>query len=360
MPAKSNMAAPNYNDAKSLIPEFDGNSDNLHRFITICEMFHNEEHTDPQKTLMLQIFKVKLVGRAYDIVRYYTVDTWLELKTALQDKFMTVKSRTQIQSEILSLKQIPKEDIKEYAYRAQKLLALYNDSTSSLTAEQAVKDLLVAENKTMVLKAFEDGIRDDYLRLLTKAKGHTDFTISTKFAIENSENNNFSNLSSCSKCQRKGHTAETCYVSKVKKETPKLICAYCKTPNHHISECRKRLFQQQQTSRSPQYNEMRQYPSQGRPQNYSQQYPQQNRINQYPTNNRSPQFLTPNRSNQFQPRSPPQQPNIRAVTKARQNNNSSQRNENKSENFQRRDELVETQSRLNQMTITADIHSPKK
>lgn len=346
-------------DAKSLIPEFNGNSEDLHRFLNICGMFQKEDTPEAEKTLFLQIIKTKLVGRAYEVVKYNDINTWKDLQKALQEQFMESRSRLSIQNEILSLRQSSKEDTKDYAFRARKLLALYDDATSSLTSDQTLRNLLMGENKTMVLRAFEDGLKDDYVRLLTKAKSHTDFAESTRFAIEQSERNFSFNerLSNCTKCNKRGHTADSCSSTKIKVENPRLICSYCRIPNHHVSECRKRLFQQQASRlplSTPRVNPNPRY----LPANTSQhqRYSQPNQF-QPPQQFAQPsnrQFQRPQPTNPGPSRQPP---HIRAATKTKPPRNKSEpTNAQRPENGLRRDECEDIQSRLNHLTITADVH----
>ena len=74
--------------ALKMIPEFDGNKGNLHRFLTCCDIVADTATTAAQKESFLNVVKTKLTKSAYNIIKYKTFDDWDSLKTILQSQYL--------------------------------------------------------------------------------------------------------------------------------------------------------------------------------------------------------------------------------------------------------------------------------
>lgn len=276
--SRTTMSVLNLDVALKIIPDFDGSTDRLHKFLLCCDMVYNGLlHTEYEK--FLNLIKTKLSYKAYDIVKYTDYGTWKELKDELKNKFQCSKSIEQLQIELINIRQQRTENVTAYASRVEKLLSELNEVCIASEGTTASKTIVNLNSKT-ALKAFQEGLLDP-IKLIIKACRFTTLQDSINKACEEelilSTRNTFhsydqTNKVKCQICKRVGHSAEKCYNRYPEQKTQvtsgiipnhtsfkrynetgrhkpeigivqkTLICAYCKAPGHHISICRKRQF----------------------------------------------------------------------------------------------------------------------
>lgn len=264
------MAKFELKTAIALIPEFDGTSENLHKFVRCCEIILEPLEGENINSFMAFI-PSKLAGKAYDIVRYKTFKTWADLKSTLKNRFGEIRALENIQMELISVYQFKNEDVRSFASRVEKLLSQLNESCIE-SQGSASADLIEKLNSKTAIKAFQEGLLEP-IKLIVKACRFEKLQDSISKAVEEeisiSKFKRVSNLNTpstsqiiCSSCGNPGHIFRNCNLIKGSQYTaanhiqsfrpnysssfrnnPKqinhfqLTCAYCKKTGHHIRQC---------------------------------------------------------------------------------------------------------------------------
>lgn len=265
-----------------IIPEFDGSSDTLDRFIDSCDTVFkriDEDSTD-DLDLFLDLIRSKLKNKAYDIVKYKQFKTFTELKTEFKQQFADTRSVEQLQVELVQIRQNFRESVRDFASRVEKLLFELNDAC---IAREGVKAAVHIQNLNSITakNSFENGLQEP-IRLIIKASRFTNLKDAISKAVEEEtmQNNssiqwsssNSRNQIKCQLCSRTGHSAPNCYSFKPQQPKPNsdyannnksyvnsnlnsnnrpnvhvksLRCGYCKNYGHNIENCRKRLSKTQ-------------------------------------------------------------------------------------------------------------------
>lgn len=266
--------------ALKMIPEFNGDRDKLHRFITCCDIVGETIVNNVERNQFLNVIKCKLTGPAYNIIKYKEFLTWEALKLALQNQYLEKRTIAQIQRELLGSKQNYNESIREYANRLERLTADLNDACIASEGQDATVVIQNLNNKSC-LKAFQEGLLEP-IKIIIKASRFNTFNEAVESAVEEervinqsksfNKTQNFQDKNSkkpvrCFKCNRLGHTANKCYVNNSISQLPNypkknfikqeninkihVTCSYCKKPGHHISNCfKKRNFEYKNSNSS--------------------------------------------------------------------------------------------------------------
>lgn len=258
----------NIDVAIKMIPEFDGNRVNLHRFITCCDIVDEELCPETDEGLLLNIIKTKLTGSAYNNTKHKTFANWLELKNILAENFSDKRTIPQVQSELLNVRQLPNEDVRAYANRVEKLLFELNDvciESEGEVAKASIENL----NSKSALRGFVEGLNSS-IRLIVKASRFKTLTEAIDGAVDeernvNAQKSKFNSKSyskpflKCSFCHKSGHKYENCFSRnnnlqvlpkfskhEIKSESKifkiNITCSYCKKEGHHIRDCYKRKY----------------------------------------------------------------------------------------------------------------------
>lgn len=248
--------------ALKMIPEFNGDRNQLHRFITCCDIVGASVTSQVQTAQFLNVIKCKLTGTAYNVIKYRDFLDWASLKLELQNQYLERRTIAQLQRELLGNRQQPNEDIRTFANRLERLTADLNDACIASEGEEATHVIQNLNNKSC-LKAFQEGLLEP-VKIIIKASRFTTFNEAVESAVEEeriiNQNKLFSKFQTkndkkiikCFKCNKLGHIAENCRSNfttslpsyprrdEIKQEMPRkinIICAYCKKPGHHISTC---------------------------------------------------------------------------------------------------------------------------
>lgn len=255
---------------------FTGKRENLSEFLNTCESALKLcEPTD--KELLFQLIKLKLSGRAYNLTQHRTFENWEQLKTHLIEVFSDKRSQGQWELELHSCRQNFNEDVMSYANRVETVLQKLIDSVIIGEENQIIK--LAHENllKTQAQNVFMLGLKGP-IATVVKARNPKTFeeAISLAFSEERellSKNEIFkyqraneSNVLKCSTCNKLGHITSQCTSYKnftrlnkdktnqvhftqssphQSKFSRNVTCAYCKNVGHHISDCRKRKYNEE-------------------------------------------------------------------------------------------------------------------
>ncbi|KAG5866768.1 hypothetical protein JTB14_028970 [Gonioctena quinquepunctata] len=214
--------------AIKMIPDFDGNRENLHKFLTCCDVVWKIATTRAQQVMFMHIAKSELFGSAYNVMKYIVMNDWPEFKLVLQNQYLE-----------------PSEGQK-----------------ARVTIENS--------NKKSSPKAFVEGLRNPF-QLIIKASRFDDFTNAVEAACEEERNfknrNNFQTKSgfknrdykkiNCFKPRKNYHTSDAKSRSfpsyprqnftqiPIKTEANvnniRVECRHCKKFGYSIAECRKRI-----------------------------------------------------------------------------------------------------------------------
>ena len=248
----TNMSSLSLELALKIIPEFDGNSKNLEKFLKNSELAHSKVK-DEDKVLLFELIKTKLVGKAYESIRYREIDTFANLKKYLKASCSDSKTTAHLQLELNSCRQKINEEVKIYANRLENILCqltIASCADKDKPTSKAISELI----KTQAKQVFQKGLSGP-LKFLIKAKN--DATLeeciqsalseeismksdreSRKYFTSSLQNPSTSQVS-CKFCNRTGHKPEECYfqhrgtLSQPKVQYTAIICNYCKKRGHY-------------------------------------------------------------------------------------------------------------------------------
>lgn len=239
-----------------LVPNFSGNTRELHKFISCSELIYKSlKETEIPK--FLELVKLKLDGKAYDLIKYNELKTWKELKDILTSEFTETRSIGHLQLELATLRQQRGEDVRTYANRLEAILHSLNEScivSEGVNAAQTIKKL----NEHIALKSFQEGLNES-IKIIVKACRFTNLSEAINRATEEemvvkhfstltiTERPKSSNLpiKYCHICNKRGHLDGECF-KRLRSTSPSrtsiqhirvIRCAYCKKNGHHIQEC---------------------------------------------------------------------------------------------------------------------------
>ncbi|KAF2883391.1 hypothetical protein ILUMI_22779 [Ignelater luminosus] len=110
----SSQPSPPVLDIKnlSIIPNFDGNVNKLHRFINAVESILNHYYDDKnlgsfQNVLLLNGILNKLEGRAEEVIAIYGCDSWKKIKETLLQNFGDQRDENCLNHDLVNLRQKP-------------------------------------------------------------------------------------------------------------------------------------------------------------------------------------------------------------------------------------------------------------
>lgn len=259
--------AMSFSTAMSIVPSFSGNPRELYKFSRCCRIA-DKLFTATDKPTMMDLMEIKLVGKAYDVLKYKKFTTYTELETELNAQFLAKKTKEQIQVELISVRQGPRESMTEYANRVENLLSDLDHATSDKLPENASQDTKIAMNElnaSTALEAFTQNMREPF-RTIIRASRFASLAEAIKGAVN--EELYFLNVAQPSNTgpprfsQNFTNKFPAQNRSQVQNRIPNhdnspnqnnaqrqngapnypqpLICNYCKRYGHHISKCRLR------------------------------------------------------------------------------------------------------------------------
>lgn len=260
-----------------VIPEFSGKISDFHRFISCCDLMYDSIELNSQKDEFISVIKcVKLIGPAYDAVKYKNFKSWGYLKTELKTVFLGTRDAAQLHIEFCQIRQL-NNTVQQFANTIESLLSELNDVSLSSECFQINSHILKLNNRTAI-KAFENGLNYP-LRDLIKACRFVELSKAISKALEEEQTLYFSNqnttrnsrgtVKTCQICNKRGHIVKNCYSlntpstsysqfqrSSTINQTPRpstlshqipprsihnvTVCVYCKKRGHTIDQCYKK------------------------------------------------------------------------------------------------------------------------
>lgn len=147
------------------VPTFDGNPNDLNRYITICQSLIDNfyDQTNPtnfQNTYLINSLISKLTGNAKLVINIQNVNRWEDLKNVLQRNFADQRDETCLNRDLVLMKQLPQEKPFEFYDRILHILNLlcsYVDSHENLVQSRTLKRNLYND---LALKTFLSGLRE--------------------------------------------------------------------------------------------------------------------------------------------------------------------------------------------------------
>lgn len=231
-----------------LIPEFDGNRQQLHKFLACCDIVSKTASSANDKTAFLNLVKTKLCGRAYNSIKYKNIDTWDNLKDILKTQYSEKRTMSQIQMELLTSSQ-GNDDVRTFADRIEKL---QQDLTDVCIDEQGndATDIIQSMNQKSALKAFIEGLNEP-IKFIVKASRFNSLYEAVELAAEEERN------VKCSKSFKNSNRPVTQNQSFHKNNSNNSIsCRYCHKLGHSIEQCRKRQYNNSKRyNSSPNFNQ---------------------------------------------------------------------------------------------------------
>lgn len=214
------------------IPEFDGTSKDsslLHRFISLTDSFieASDIDTNPKRDLeiqeILRIVRTKLSGKAYNLLKYNSYDSWENLKKDLKFNFSILRSKDDILMELINCRQSDKQDVRTFADLVENLLSDLNDVCIENEGDEMIK-CIQSMNSSTALQSFVRGLKDP-IKIYVKASNPTNLKEAIKKAVQEEisytdssiSNNQFksspkvNDLIKCQYCKKNGHSADNCF-----------------------------------------------------------------------------------------------------------------------------------------------------
>lgn len=251
-----------FETALNLIPLYgDSKNEDLSAYIEAVT-FVFEHIKDDEKKKYLQIAKLRLRGEVGAAVRRNELATWKELREFLRERGDRQKSDSYIEDQLIYIRQGPKEGVREFADRIEKLghqliIALVKNGIETKSASTSVdrrmhksftkglnepiKNILLNRKTT----SFDDAVKD---ALSLELDLEEEKELEKKRKVQPSQQNS-SNSLRCFKCNRHGHKAINCRSSGHNSNQVKIVaqgqkCYNCGKLGHFARDCRlpKRLM----------------------------------------------------------------------------------------------------------------------
>lgn len=172
------MANPNYQLIRyqaDNIPNFDGNTRTLSRFITSCEHFlqNHQNRQNPADQLNVCLFDTvigKLTGRAADLIASRTeLDTWQKIKDSLIITFSDQRSEDCLVQDIITMKLDKNESPQTFGLKLQDARSLLFSKINNSNDAANVKLLKIQQFDDLCLKTFINNL-NYHMQLVVRLK----------------------------------------------------------------------------------------------------------------------------------------------------------------------------------------------
>lgn len=214
-----------------IIPEYDGNPYELHKFLTCCGIIYDPLTVIDDRVLFMKIINSKLTHSAYELVKYREFVSYTELVDALKKQFSCQRTRSQINQDMSACVQGPTEKVIEFSNKIEKLLMELDlaSSTSGEVLHKSVKKI----NDDNALNFFINGLRGPY-SIIVRASRPTNLRDAINFAIDEElrlpQSNTLKNQIICHFCNKIGHVMNDCRLRRV--------CSRCHKSGHFARDCK--------------------------------------------------------------------------------------------------------------------------
>lgn len=147
------------------IPEFDGNPNELGRYLSVCESiltsFYDHARPDSFHNIyLLNSIISRLKGNARLVINIQDVTSWNELKIILTRNFADQRDETCLNRDLVLMKQLPNEKVQQFYDRVLNILNLLCSYVNCHETTDPAKQLKRELYQNLALKTFLSGLRE--------------------------------------------------------------------------------------------------------------------------------------------------------------------------------------------------------
>lgn len=177
----TNMATP-IKEVTDLIKEYNGEEKYLNSFIKNIDKLwvHIADHDNADKNRFLLVLQLKLTESAAEAVKDTEFINWDVVKKALKEHIKTPKNIGKAELKLTTVKQLPNEELEDYAKRVERLM----DDLNKCFELEAGYDVLKRENARKARKSFENGLSSPSLKNKAIARGLSSLNDVVDYVIE--------------------------------------------------------------------------------------------------------------------------------------------------------------------------------
>nr|XP_023027954.1 uncharacterized protein LOC111515995 [Leptinotarsa decemlineata] len=165
--SSSNIIMANQFNSEYLrcVPEFDGNPNDLNRYLAVCDSIINTfynvaEPTSFQNVYLLNCLISKLSGNAKVVANIQNVSNWRELKDTLTRNFADQRDETCLNRDMVMLRQSPNEKPQQFYDRCLNILNLLCNYIDVHEITQESKRCKRDLYSNLALKTFLSGLKE--------------------------------------------------------------------------------------------------------------------------------------------------------------------------------------------------------
>lgn len=277
----------NFSDLTRFIKPFDGDRGKLSSFIRNCQNALDIIQPN-QFQILFKFILSQLEGKAEAVCSLKMFDNWTDLKNFLKINFGESKHRNHLLLDLQNCKIKHNESVLDYSTRLETHLTRLQTDISHSTSNENELTGRLASTEDLALHTFLLGLPPHISNIL-RCRDTSNLTEAINLAIQEEKFYNFVQSSqpktpmaakpNCRTCGKAGHSERSCYysnkhrpvnnvsyssnlnVSQPFQSAPQnsqpfstsgnpIICGYCKSVGHHITQCRKRQYNNSNRQRS--------------------------------------------------------------------------------------------------------------
>lgn len=254
----STMASIDLGTLINLIPSFDTTQPGqIYRFVRSGDAAFGLANEDKKEILLVYALN-NIVGLGAPDVHSRQYSDWDKLRTYLISKFSNVKTISHLMLELQSLFQKHNESLTDYYHRVDLCRSKIIEKLNAEITDSSLKGRIDTTEET-ALSVFVNGLNTDIGTML-RTKEFSDLGAAGKFALQEDK---IRAMNTTRQALYRAHPIpRPLPVPNMRPKTyqarpaitypnkpnfnnhsnPPTICSYCKNPGHHISECRKRNY----------------------------------------------------------------------------------------------------------------------
>lgn len=237
-----------------LIPHFDTEkNEQVYRFVRSCDSAFKLGSTEQAQILLVYALN-NITGSGASDIHAKQISSWSELRSFLIDKFSNVKTISHLNLELQSMFQKPTESITDYFHRVDLSRSKIVEKLNAEICDSSLPGRLATTEET-ALSVFVNGLNSN-MGCMLRTKGFSNLSEAGRFALQEDKiramndarqslfKSAFSRPAAVvQKPQNRIFQPRLTYNNNA--PTNSKICNYCKNPGHVISECRKRMYNNQ-------------------------------------------------------------------------------------------------------------------
>lgn len=227
-----------------MIPEYNGNKDDLNHFVACCDQFFKNYTEDENKKKFMQALVRKLTDRAFEFYNKQDNNVpWETFREEFRKYFASQQSFEGYQIELAKIKQ-NSQTVRKYGERIEKILNEINKLCSEIKVSGTDgSKYFKVQNERLAIKSFINGLNDPYKNIMRSRKFDTiGRAISDAIELETDEKiNNLNNLQ-ISETKLPDRNPDNVqenqrWNSNDNNSRRKVVCFKCGTPNHTANQC---------------------------------------------------------------------------------------------------------------------------